>query len=122
MLNSRIFCRTNRSRTASRESNLTNTIGVATDGSFVDRLFAYLTTMNAKKALEELDSMASQFIGHEKTNVFAEIAGVVRALEKYAQTTEPDVAGDYAHNRTERGQRLYGACREIRPVIYYANK
>lgn len=77
--------------------------------------------MNAKKALEELDAMAAQFIGHEKTNIFAEIAEVMRALEKYAKTTEPDVAGDYAHNRTERGQRLYGACREIRPVLYSAN-
>ena len=84
-------------------------------------LFADFKTMNTKKALEELDRMASQFIGHEKTNIFAEIAGVVRSLEKYALTTEPDVASDYAHNHTERGQRLYRACREIRPVIYSAN-
>ena len=77
--------------------------------------------MTATKAIEELDAMAAQFVGHEKTNIFAEIAGVVRALEKYALITEPDVAADYAHNRTERGQGLYGACREIRPVIYSAN-
>jgi hypothetical protein len=73
--------------------------------------------MTTKKALEELDSMAAQFIGHEQTNIFAKIAGVVRALEKYAVTTEPDVAGDYCHNKTERGLRMYGACLEVRWVL-----
>jgi len=38
--------------------------------------------MNAKTAIQELDSMASQFIGHEKTNIFAEIAGVMRKQEE----------------------------------------
>jgi len=37
--------------------------------------------MTTEKALKELDSMASQFIGHETTNVFAEIAAALRQEE-----------------------------------------
>lgn len=77
--------------------------------------------MNATTALRELDSMAAQFIGHEKTNVFAEIAEVVRSLNKFAIKTEPDIAGLFAHDNTQLGQKLYEACREIRPVIYPSN-
>ena len=37
--------------------------------------------MTTEKALKELDSMATQFVGHETTNVFAEIATALRQEE-----------------------------------------